>query len=326
VIDRTRLTISASRMCDGRGQVHDDDPGVGALERTDGGAATPPHPAAEILAAIAARSAAKMGRENFPVALRVLPRGPREALARVYRFARFVDDVGDEAPGGPAQRLALLDVVAAEIEAEWSGARSSLRPVRDLGPLISSVRMPSTPFLDLVEANRRDLVVGEYPSFDALIEYCRYSANPVGRVVLRLAGADDERNLIASDAVCSALQVLEHCQDVGEDARAGRVYLPQDDLSREGVSALDLQQPPTSVGLRRAVAVQVARADQMLADGPGLVSGLHGWARFAVAGYLAGGQATARALRSADYDVLARTIRPSKPRTAALLVRHLVRR
>ncbi len=311
--------------------MHDDEPGVGALPRPDDGARTPPHPdAATILAAIAARSGAKMGRENFPVALRVLPRGPRDALARVYGFARFVDDVGDEAPGGPAGRLALLDVVAAEIRAEWAGPGSSLAPVRALRPLISGARMPDAPFLDLVEANRRDQVVTRYPTFADLLDYCRYSANPVGRIVLRLAdadaGTDGEANLTGSDAVCSALQVLEHCQDVGEDARAGRVYLPQDDLSREGVSALELTQPPTPAGLRRAVATQVARAEQLLAEGPRLVHALHGWARLAVAGYLAGGEATAAALRAADFDVLAGTVRPSKSGTAARLARHLTRR
>jgi squalene synthase HpnC len=300
--------------------VHDDDPAVGALgsARAD--------TSVRLLAEIAARSAAKMGGENFPVALRFLPAAARDGLERVYRYARFVDDVGDEGPPDPADRLALLDVVETELRAVWSGAASTLPPVRDLRLLIDTAAMPVQPFLDLVQANRLDQTVTQYAAFDDLMEYCRFSATPVGRIVLRLADADDAANIATSDAVCSALQVLEHCQDVGEDARAGRVYLPQDDLSREGVTALDLRQTTTPVGVRRAVAAQVLRADRMLAAGPSLVRALRGWPRFAVAGYLAGGEATSRALRAADYDVLARPVRAGKARTALLLARRVTGR
>jgi squalene synthase HpnC len=282
--------------------------------------------AADVLRVIGARTAAQMSAENFPVALRLLPRGPREALARVYGFARFVDDVGDEAPGTAADRLALLDIVAAEIGAQWSGTPSGLAPVRGLGPLIGSVAMPAQPFLDLVEANRMDQIVAQYETFGDLIGYCALSANPVGRVVLRIADADTDANLAASDSVCTALQVLEHCQDVGEDARNGRVYLPQEDLAAAGVATADLTAASTAPALRRVVATQVARAEELLAAGPGLVRRLRGWARLAVAGYVAGGEATLAALRQAQYDVLPSTVRPSKLRTVGLLARRVTGR
>ena len=282
--------------------------------------------AEDILRGIAERTAAQMSAENFPVALRVLPRGPRDALARVYGFARFVDDVGDEAPGTAADRLALLDIVADETNRQWSGTASSLRPVHDLGPLIRSVAMPAQPFLDLVEANRVDQRVAQYETFGDLIGYCALSANPVGRVVLRIADADDDANLAASDSVCTALQVLEHCQDVGEDARIGRVYLPQEDLAAAGVPSSDLTGATTTLALRRVIAMQIDRSEKLLAAGPGLVRRLRGWARFAVAGYVAGGEATIAALRTAEFDVLPRTVRPSKVRTVGLLARRVIGR
>ena len=116
--------------------------------------------------------------------------------------------------------------------------------------------------------------------------------------------------------MCAALQVLEHCQDVGEDARRGRVYLPAAELRAAGVGDAELTGTATSPRLRRVLADQVTRARALLRQGAPLVSRLHGWARVAVAGYVAGGLATADALESATYDVLGRDVRPSSRRTA----------
>ena len=275
-----------------------------------------------VLAEVAGRSAAQMGAENFPVALRVLPRRPRDLLARVYGFARFVDDVGDEAPG---DRAALLDLVDADIRALAADRATSVEPVTRLRPLLDA-GVPAQPFLDLVEANRVDQRVGSYETFDDLIGYCMLSAAPVGRIVLYVAGAASAENVADSDAVCNALQVYEHCQDVGEDARSGRVYLPAADLRASGVDRDALQAPTTSAELRRVIGQQVSRADALLERGRPLVRRLSGWARLAVAGYVAGGVATSAALRSADYEVLARAVRPAKTRTAVAAVRLLMGR
>lgn len=276
-----------------------------------------------VLSAVADRSAAQIAAENFPVALRVLPRRARSALTAVYAYARFIDDVGDEAPG---DRLALLDAVADEVRGAWQGMPTSLAAVTGLQPWIESAHLHSQPFLDLIEANRMDQRQKQYQTFDDLMGYCRYSAAPIGRIVLRLADADDERNMADSDAVCSALQVLEHCQDVGEDARMGRVYLPQDDLAEEGVTTAQLEGSATPSALRSVIAREVRRAEELMTAGRPLVRRLSGWPRLAVAGYLAGGQATAAALRAADYDVLSRTIKPAKLRTVALLAKRVIGR
>ncbi len=263
----------------------------------------------------ASASAAKMAAENFPVALRVLPRGVRDDLAAVYRFARFVDDVGDELPGGTAERLAVLDVIADELRLLPDGG-STLPPVAELADLTRRHGVPVQDYLDLVEANRVDQHVAAYETFDDLLGYCRLSAAPVGRIVLHVADAATPALIEDSDAVCAALQVLEHCQDVGEDARRGRVYLPAAELRAAGVTDAELTGTATSPRLRRVLADQVVRARDLLRQGAPLVSRLHGWARLAVSGYVAGGLATADALEAATYDVLGQDVHPSSRRTA----------
>lgn len=274
--------------------------------------------ARSILAHVADAAPGQAGSENFPVALRILPARPRAHLARFYAYARFVDDVGDEAPG---DRLELLDLVEKDVRA-LAGGTPTLPVVANLRPLVDECAVPVECFLDLVEANRMDQTVSRYQTFGDLLDYCRLSANPVGRVVLHVAGAATERNVADSDEVCSGLQVLEHCQDVREDALAGRVYLPQDDLGAVAPDALTAT--TTSRELRDAIAIQVARASDLLAPGRPLVRRLSGWARLAVAGYVAGGLATADALSAADYDVLPRHVGPAKSRLARHAARLLV--
>ena len=169
------------------------------------------------------------------------------------------------------------------------------------------------PFLDLVEANRRDQHVTRYATYDDLVGYCTLSANPVGRIVLEVFGVDDAESRALSDDVCTALQVLEHCQDVREDKlQRDRVYLPLDDMTAFGVQLDELSEFQTSHQLRRLVAFEVGRASALLHSGETLVARLPGWAKLAVAGYVAGGLATADAVRRDDYDVLSVTPRPRK--------------
>lgn len=267
------------------------------------------------LADIDSRAAEQSSAENFPVALRVVPAAPRDELMRLYRFARFVDDVGDEARG---DRMRLLEMVDHDVRAleQDSGRSPTLPPVVAMAPVLARHGAPVQPLLDLVAANRVDQLTTGYAGFDDLLGYCQLSAAPVGRMVLHIADAATADNIAASDAVCAALQVLEHCQDVGEDARAGRVYLPESDLRALGATRDDLLAAATSAPLRRVVEVQVRRARDLLAEGRPLVGRLRGWARVAVAGYVAGGLATAAALRRSDYDVLTRPVRPSRAETA----------
>lgn len=259
--------------------------------------------------------------ENFPVALRILPRRLRSDLMALYGFARLVDDIGDEAAG---DRLAALDAVERDLALAFEG-RAAHPLLRALTPTLHAHDLPRRPFLDLIEANRLDQRVSRTRTWDDLLGYCALSANPVGRLVLGVFEASTPTRDRLSDSICSALQVVEHCQDVAEDCARGRVYLPQDDLARFGCDEAALTRAPASPALRRVVALQIERSRALLAQGEPLLAELHGLARIAVAGFAAGGFATCDAIERADFDVTSRTIRARQRDRLAWTVRLLVR-
>lgn len=250
---------------------------------------------------------AQAATENFPVALRVVPARERAWLGAVYGYARLVDDIGDETAG---DRLALLDRVEHDLRRVPDG--SAEHPlVRALEPFVRERAVPLDPFLRLLEANRVDQRVSRYRTFDELVGYCTLSADPVGELVLHVFGAATPERIRLSNAVCTALQLAEHWQDVGEDLGRGRVYLPQDDLARFGVDERDLGGPAPTEAFRRLMTFEVERARGLLAHGIPLVRSLTGAARLAVAGYVGGGRAALAAVESSGFDVLARIPRAS---------------
>ena len=243
---------------------------------------------------------ARASSENFPVAQRLLPDRLRTHLRAVYGYARLVDNLGDEYPG---DRAAALDWVEGQLDSLFAGAPS--HPVfRRLAPTVDRFHLSRTPFDRLLAANRLDQRRRRYATWEELMGYCALSANPVGHLVLAVFKAATPDRLAASDSVCTGLQVLEHCQDVGEDARAGRVYLPAEDLERFGCSFEDLTAPAAGPNLRRVVERQAARTRTLLNEGRWLAGSLRGYARLAISGYVAGGLSGLDALRSARYDVL----------------------
>jgi squalene synthase HpnC len=262
----------------------------------------------------------KAGDENFPVALRLLPARHRRALQAIYGYARLVDDVGDgRVVTDVATRRRLLDELESDLDRVWTG-RPSTPVLQTLQPIVRDHRLQPQPFRDLLAANRQDLTVTRYATEDDLIAYCRLSADPVGRLVLAVFDVTTPRREALSDDVCTALQILEHLQDVREDAGRGVIYLPQQDLSAAGVTDADLDAPVTGSALRQVVAAYAAKARHRLASGRPLTDSLRGGARVAVAGFTAGGFATADALVDADFDVLGLPVRPRRLR----LMRHLV--
>ena len=269
--------------------------------------------------------------ENFPVALRLLPARHRRHLMAVYGFARTVDDIGDQAP--VADRPRLLDEMQADLS--WlyaqppdagrdTGSGEAGPPrnevIRALGPAVAECGIGMQPFLDLIQANRQDQVVSSYRTFEDLLGYCRLSANPVGRIVLHVFGSYTEPRAELSDAVCTALQLAEHWQDVAEDLRAGRIYLPAEDMESYGCTAADLAAGSAAAPVRALIAFEVARARGLLAAGAPLIGELRGAARAAVAGYVAGGRAALAAIAAADYDVLRGAPAPRRHRVAGELV------
>lgn len=258
--------------------------------------------------------------ENFPVALRALPRALRADLVAVYDVARVIDDLGDEAGG---DRTALLQAFRSDLATVWTTGAPEADVLRALVPTVRRRGLEREPFDRLVRANLLDQRVIRYPTFSDLLGYCELSAEPVGRIVLGVFGVRDPELERLSDRVCTALQLIEHWQDVAEDRRAGRVYLPQEDLAAHGVSEAELDAPAASPAVRGLMAFEIDRAAELLDSGAPLVGRLSGWARLAVAGYVAGGRAALDGLRRTGGDVLAvqaRTRRRDVVRHAARLL------
>ncbi|MEV6615947.1 squalene synthase HpnC [Streptomyces sp. NPDC051051] len=270
---------------------------------------------------------AKAADENFPVAPFFLPRDWREDLVAVYGFARLVDDIGDGdlAPGGadarllgvPAaeteDRLVLLDAFEADLRRVFDGTpRHPL--LRRLQPTVRRRSLTPEPFLGLIAANRQDQIVTRYETYDDLLAYCELSANPVGRLVLAVTGTTTPERVRRSDAVCTALQIVEHLQDVAEDLGRDRVYLPATDMKRFHVQEADLAAPTAGASVRALVAFEAQRARDLLDEGAPLVGSVHGRLRLLLAGFVAGGRAALHAISAAHHDVLPGPPKPGKLR------------
>jgi squalene synthase HpnC len=262
---------------------------------------------------------ARAGTENFPVASRVLPRRVRSHLLAIYGFARLVDEVGDSAPG---DRLSALDWIEEDLDRAYEG-HAELPLLASLEQTLRECSLPREPFARLIEANRVDQRVTRYETWEQLRGYCALSADPVGELVLGVLGMATPARLVLSSSICTALQLTEHCQDVGEDFAAGRLYLPAEDLARFGATTPELAGGHAGGPLREVLAFEVARARGLLAEGAPLIGEVHGRARLAVAAFVAGGRAALDAIERAGYDVLQAPPRATRARRLLALGRTL---
>jgi squalene synthase HpnC len=277
----------------------------------------------------AARAATRAHDENFPVAFLLAPRDVRADMRAVYAFCRATDDLGDEAPGTPAERLAGLDAWEADLRRAVDGGTSDPR-LAALADAIARRDLALDPFLRLIEANRMDQRRSRWETYDDLLEYCRHSATPVGEMVLGVLGYRDAWRVGMSDATCIGLQLVNFWQDVARDLRErDRIYLPLEDMERLGVSEADLRRPTASEPVRRLLALEVERArDRLLAGEP-----LHRFVPRRVAldlrMFSAGGLALCDAIARQGYDTLARRPAPGRTgraRIAAAAARRALRR
>jgi squalene synthase HpnC len=261
---------------------------------------------------------ARASGENFPVVSVLAPRWARPHLRAVYGFARLVDNLGDEAAG---DRSALLD----ELERELEGpARTDL--MRRLHATIAARGLSREPFARLIEANRIDQRKSRYESWEEVREYCTYSANPVGRLVLGIYGRDGDPKLVSmSDSICTGLQLVNFLQDPPRDLALGRVYLPQESLRRFDVSDRDLAGPLTEP-IVRLLRFEGERARELLEAGLLLRRGLGGRPGMSVALYARGGLAALGALEEAGWDVFTSRPAPTRWTFARLALRELIRR
>jgi squalene synthase HpnC len=231
--------------------------------------------------------------ENFPVASWLCPPQLRPPIVAIYRFARAADDIADEGDATPEERLADLAAFRADLMAIAAGRAPSPRWPEVFGPLAAQLtrhRLPVPLLADLLDAFAQDAAQTRYVDRSQLLDYCRRSANPIGRLLLHLYGIDDAGALARSDAICSALQLANFWQDLGVDASRGRLYVPSTDARRHGVSIEELLARRDSEAVHALVAELVAWARELMLSGAPLVDaigGRAGWElRFVVQGGL----------------------------------------
>ena len=249
---------------------------------------------------------ARADTENFPVALRILSAEQRRHLMAIYGFARLTDQIGD---AGHGDRLAMLDELQSQVDSCFddraNGSTAAKHPIIEaLAPSIRECAFPIGPFHRLIDANRLDQVKHRCENYQELLDYCDLSANPVGELVLYVFGVATPERIRQSDAVCTALQFVEHWQDVKEDYAAGRIYLPSEDLVKFGCREDELAADAASPALRDLLRFECGRAHVLLDEGVPLVKSLRGRARLAIGGFVAGGRAALDAIAHSSYDVM----------------------
>jgi len=247
------------------------------------------------------RRLAKRHYENFTVASLLLPRALRQHFYNVYAYCRWADDLADETRD-PRQGLVLLEWWERQLRQCYRG--QAAHPVFiALAETIEEFSIPGDPLIDLLVAFRQDQQVTRYETPDQLFNYCRYSANPVGRLVLYLGRCHDDARSLLSDAICTGLQLANFCQDVALDWERGRVYLPQTHCRRFGYDEAMFAEHALNEPFRRLLEAEVAEAEGWLRRGLPLLGMVPDQLRLSVALFIHGGLAILAAIRNADYDV-----------------------
>ncbi|MGA9040699.1 MAG: squalene synthase HpnC [Terriglobales bacterium] len=257
--------------------------------------------------------------ENFSVATWFLPQRLRQHFFNVYAYCRISDDLGDEV-GDPVASLRLLDQWEAELDACY--AASPRHPVFvALAETVRQFDIPKQPFADLLKAFRQDQTVTRYPRFDDVVGYCRYSANPVGHLVLYLCGYRDAERQTLSDFTCTALQLANFWQDVSDDYGKGRIYLPLEDLKRFAVSEEDIAKRRNTAAFCELMQFEVGRAREWFAQGLPLIKKVDKELAVDLELFSRGGQEILNAIERQGFAVLGRRPAISKGRKLALVVR-----
>jgi squalene synthase HpnC len=249
--------------------------------------------------------------ENFPVASWLVPRRMRPAIAAVYAFARRADDFADEGTLPAGERLCLLDRWEARLHDRRRAAEGRAEAGDDLifvalDDAIARHDLPVPLFTDLLSAFRQDVRVKRYETWADVLDYCSRSANPVGRLVLRIAGHHDPALDTASDAVCTALQLTNFWQDFGRDWANGRLYVPLEDRDRAGARDEDLDAGRMTRQWRSALAVVASRTRVLFEQGKPVCDGVRGRLRLELRFTWLGGVRILERIEQADFDVLAR--------------------
>lgn len=245
--------------------------------------------------------------ENFPVASLALPARLRRPVSAIYAFARTADDIADEGDLTDEARLAGLAELEQRLDLLKNGTIPDDPISIALHHALTHHGLTFDPFYDLLKAFRMDVVKKRYTDFGEVMGYCRCSANPVGRLMLQLFGAATPRNIGCSDAVCSALQLINFLQDIAQDYHEkGRIYLPQDEMARFGVNEEHIRGLRSDATMQGLMAFQAERAGRLLQAGAPLGRALKGRIGFELRLIVLGGARILQALRAGHGDVFAR--------------------
>jgi squalene synthase HpnC len=252
---------------------------------------------------------AKERLENFPVLSKYVAAEHSHHLAAVYAFCRMADDAADEAKN-PTEALELLANLEREIGCIYSGETPQILELRALAHTIAERGLSNQPFLDLLDAFRQDQRKSRYADWAELLDYCRRSANPVGRLVLEtvgeLGGADAGRKIALSDSICTGLQLANFWQDVAKDFALGRIYIPADAMARHGVDEAAIARGEARPELRRLLAELCDRTEPLFAEGSALADLIAKRLRIPILAFAIAGQELLRRIREAEFDVFHR--------------------
>jgi phytoene synthase len=242
--------------------------------------------------------------ENFPVASLLLPRELREPVGVIYRFARTADDFADEGDDSPPQRLEKLQGYRVELQGIQANRASAVPLFQALARVVRDHDLPLQPFHDLVDAFAQDVVKNRYADYAEVLDYSRRSANPVGRLLLHLFRRNSPDNCEFSDRICSALQLINFWQDVRIDYESkNRIYLPQDEMRRFGVTEDHLRQHLCDAAFQALMRFQVDRARAMMLAGEPLLRELRGRFRLEIGMTMLGGLRILEKLEAVRYDM-----------------------
>ncbi len=241
--------------------------------------------------------------ENFPVASILLPKRLRRPVEIIYHFARQADDFADEGDLPDEERLAKLDSFRAELNRIASLETPRTLLFRDVAEIVTEFQLPLQLFHDLLDAFSQDVVKKRYANFEEVLDYCRRSANPVGRLLLHLYDEATPQNLAYSDAICTSLQLVNFWQDVKKDCAISRFYLPQDEMAEYGVTEEQIAQGTVDSPWRELMKFQCGRARNMMLSGAPLGSILTGRIGLEMRMIIAGGLRILDKLAAVNYDM-----------------------
>ena len=241
--------------------------------------------------------------ENFPVASILLPRHLRRPVQVIYAFARQADDFADEGDDPPETRLARLNQFRIELDRIERGEHADQALFNDLALIIREHQLPIQLFRDLLDAFSQDVTQSRYQHFGEVMDYCRRSANPIGRLLLHLYGVTDARALAYADGICSALQLINFLQDIAIDYKKGRIYLPQDELAQYGITESQLAKGEPDQLWWPFMQFQITRTHKLLQSGAPLGKQLKGRIGLEMRLIIMGGDTILKKLHGVRGDV-----------------------